>query len=97
VTTGAAVPPPNGTAWRGKIASCTVKKKGTKKDGTPYTIYSIQTKDGRTFGTFSDTVADVASACARTGEDCVFAYSRDDYGDKVESAEVAGLTPEHQG
>lgn len=82
----------NGTTWRGTVARCGVKKQGQKDDGTPWTIWSVEGKDGRKFDTFSDTHADVAASCAKTGEEVVITYERGKYGDKIKGIEVAGLS-----
>jgi phage recombination protein Bet len=86
-----APPKPNGTTWRGKIKSCNVKKKGKRAtDGAEYTIFLILTVDGRSFETFNEDQADLASTCAGNGEECIIGYVTDQYGDKAKSIETAG-------
>lgn len=81
--------------WRGQIDRVE-KKDGTSKDtktgkDKPYTLYTIHGKDGWKCATFSDTDADVANGCARTGEECEIRWTAGKYGPKAESVQPVGM------
>jgi hypothetical protein len=81
------------TQWRGVIASCVIKRKGTSKEGKPYTIYTVTAKDGATFDTFSDTHASLCTP----GAEVVIAYESGQYGRAMKSCEPVGGRQEEPG
>lgn len=63
-------------------------KKGKKKDGTEYTIYTIIDESGEKFGTFSDTFADLANSACSSGDPVTITYTVGQYGNKVATLEL---------
>lgn len=70
-----------------KIVSIS-KKVGKKKDGSDYTIYTIFDADDIKYGTFSDTLADLANSAKESGEPVQITFTDSQYGRKVVNLEL---------
>lgn len=71
-----------------KIVSI-ASKKGAKKDGGEYTIYTLFDEADIKYGTFSETFADLASSAKESGAEVTITYTDGQYGRKVVNLELA--------
>ncbi len=71
-----------------KIASIS-NKKGEKKDGSAYTIYTIFDDSDVKYGTFSDTFADLANSAKEKKLPVKITFTVGQYGNKITNFELA--------
>lgn len=87
--------PPAESKTDDAIRSVTVKikdvqsKTGKKSDGTGYTIYSILGSNDEKYGTFSDTLADIARSAMPMEENVDIAFTVGKYGNKIVDLQIA--------
>jgi hypothetical protein len=73
--------PPSGPAV---LVTDVIKKEGKKKDGTPYTKYTIKTNQGD-YNTFSETFSKLAIDAKAAGAPVIVTFKTGQYGNDLES------------